>query len=142
VKTFVGSEYGRYIIMHLAKGDLILESIRDEIKRLGVEYGVIVSGVGTASKIIYHRIASAADIPENEFIIREAPMEIGMLQGLIIEGVPHLHLVFSDLDECVAGHLENGCVTQYLMEIVIIELIGADLARAADEFGVSYIIEK
>jgi predicted DNA-binding protein with PD1-like motif len=125
--------------MHLAKGELILESLEGEIERLGIKLGIVTSGIGSARKVVYHRIGSTADDPVNEFITIEAPLEIGSMQGVIVDGKPHIHFTFCDVNGTIAGHLEHGCETQYLMEISMIELIGADLTRVADEFGITVI---
>ena len=137
--THVGHEYGRHVIMQLTKGELILESIQGEIERLGIRCGVVTSGIGSARKLAYHRIATTADNPDNEFLTVTEPMEIGALQGVIVDGKPHLHITCCTREGTFAGHLEPGSEVLYLMEVSIIELIGADLTRKADAFGISYI---
>jgi predicted DNA-binding protein with PD1-like motif len=118
---------------------MILENIENEIKRLGIKTGAVVSGIGSARKIVYHRIASLADDPVNEFITVEGPTEIGAIQGLIIDGEPHLHITCCGREAAFAGHMEHGCQVQYLAEICIVEIKDADLTRRLDEFGISYI---
>lgn len=66
----------------------------------------------------------------------------GAVQGLIIGGVPHLHVTASDPDRAYVGHLEPESEVQYLAEICIMELKGTDLTRRKDEFGDSYIDKK
>jgi len=127
------------MILHLGKGEGVLESIQQEITRLGIRNGVVVSGIGSARKIVYHRIADVEDSPTNEFISKEDPIEIGSIQGLIINGEPHLHIMFSCKEESFAGHLEPGCEVQYLAEVMILEMADVDLIRRLDEFGISYI---
>ncbi|MCL2867435.1 MAG: DNA-binding protein [Clostridia bacterium] len=137
--THVGSEYGRHVIMQLTKGELILESIQSEIQRLGIRCGIVTSGIGSASKVVYHRIGSTADNPDNEFLTVAEPLEVGALQGVIVDGQAHLHITCCTREGTFAGHLEPGSETLYLMEISLIELVGADLTRKADAFGISYI---
>ncbi len=139
MRTYVGSQYGRHVLIHLGKGELVLESIQSEIKRLNIRTGIVTSGIGSARKIVFHRIGSLDNDPLNIFITREAPTEIGAIQGLIIDGEPHLHISCYDENGGYAGHLEPGCEVQYLAEISIIELMDADLVRRLDEFGISYI---
>ena len=139
MQIHTGSEYGRFIFMHLGKGDLILESIQQEIKRLGIKNGIVTSGIGSARKIIYHRIATVEDDPKNEFITITNPTEILALQGIIVDGEPHLHITCCDTKEAFGGHLEPGSEVQYLVEISILEVIGVDLVRRPDEFGISQI---
>lgn len=139
MKTYVGNGYGRHVLIHLSKGELVLESIQKEIERLNIRSGIVTSGIGSARKIIYHRIGNLAADPLNIFVTKEGPMEIGAIQGLIVDGEPHLHIVCYGEDGAFSGHLEPGCEIQYLAEISIIELEDADLVRRLDEFGISYI---
>lgn len=55
--------------------------------------------------------------------------------GLVVEGVPHFHIVCSDQNGTYAGHLEPGCEVLYLAEIVLLELTGKPLRRVTDENG-------
>ncbi|MCL1855188.1 MAG: DUF296 domain-containing protein [Clostridia bacterium] len=137
--THVGDTYGRHIVMQLTKGELIQESIEKELERLGIRCGIVVSGVGSARKVVYHRIESLADDPENTYITVEEPLEIGAMQGVIVDGKPHIHITCCYGDHTFAGHLEPGSETQYLVELSIIELKGHDLVRKTDAFGISYI---
>lgn len=139
MRTYVGNGYGRHVVIHLGKGELVLESIQNEIKRLNIRTGIVASGIGSARKIVYHRIGNLAADPLNIFETLEGPTEIGAIQGLIVDGEAHLHIVCYGEEGAHAGHLEPGCEVQYLAEISIIELTDADLTRRLDEFGISYI---
>lgn len=139
MRTYVGDRYGRHVIMHLGKGELVLESIQSEIERLNIRTGIVTSGIGSARKIVYHRIGNLEKDPLNIFITMEGPTEIGAIQGLVIDGEPHLHITCYGEDGAYAGHLEPGCEVQYLAEVSILELLDADLVRNVDEFGISFI---
>lgn len=139
MKSFTTNKFGRFVVIHLSKGEKLLESINAEIKRLGIRNGVVVSAIGSLRKVTYHRIATVEDNPQDEFLTIEAPIELSAIQGLILDGQPHLHVVFSDLNNVYTGHLEEGCEVQYLAEISILEIDDLDLTRKLDEFGVSYI---
>ena len=138
LKSFTTDNLGKALIIHLTKGDLLLENIQAEVQRLGIRTGVIVSGIGSLRKLVIHYIASTNDDPDNEYLTIEAPLEIGSLQGIIVEGVPHLHIVCSDPDRAYIGHLEDGSEVQYLAEIMAFEVKDLDLIRKTDEFGIGY----
>lgn len=139
MKTYVGEKYGRHVVMHLGKGELILEGIESEVKRLNIQTGIVTSGIGSACKIVYHRIGDISDSPTNEYITVEGPIEIGSIQGIIIDGQPHLHIVCCDKENAFSGHLEPGSKVQCLVEISMIELLDADYVRKLDDFGITYI---
>lgn len=140
MKTHVGDRYGRHVIMQLTKGEQILESIERELRRLDIRCGILTSGIGSARKIVFHRIKTTGDDPVNEFVTLEAALEIGAMQGVIVDYVPHIHITFTDPSGgTISGHLEPGCEVQYLVELSIVELLGEDLTRKLDEFGITYI---
>ena len=142
MKSFMTNNYGRTIIIHLGKGEKILESLTEELKRLDVQYGILVSAIGSLCKACLHVITNTDDLSVNKYITVEKPIELGAAQGLIINGEPHFHLIISEPDGLYAGHLENGCEVQYLAEFAILELKDLDITRKLDSFGISYIDHK
>lgn len=139
--TFTAQEYGRIVIMHLGKGEKVLESIQEEIDRLGIKNGVILSAIGSLRKASLHVITNTDNLSVNKYITIEKPIELASSQGIIIDGEPHLHLTISEPDRMYAGHMENGCEVQYLAEISIMEIKDLNLTRKFDEYGISYIAE-
>lgn len=142
MNTFESSQFGRWIVIHLSKGEDVLESITTECKRLSVKNAVVVSCIGALRKTSYHRIETLDDYATNTYISHEKPTELCGLQGLVIDGEPHLHASFCDSENSYGGHVELGCEVQYLAEICLIELLGVDLCRRQDEFGISFIDER
>ena len=142
MRTHVGSQYGRHVIMHMQKGEGILECVEQECGRLSIKNAIVTSGIGSLRKVCYHRIATVADDPTNEYITIEGPIEMSALQGVIVDGEPHLHITCCDREHAFGGHLENGCEVQYLAEISVMELLDANLTRRLDAFGISYIDQR
>ena len=139
MRTYTTNQYGRTVIIHLGKGEKLLESLTEEIKRLHLKNGILLSAIGSNRKASLHVITSTDDWPVNQFITVEKPIELGAAQGLIINGEPHFHLVISEENSLYAGHMEPGCEVQYLAEFAILELLDVDLTRKTDTFGISYI---
>lgn len=141
MRTYSTDQLGRIIIIHLSKGENILESIQTEIQRLNIKNAVLLSAIGSLRKANLHFITNTDDLAINEFITVERPIELSSAQGLIIDGEPHFHLTISEPDGMYAGHMEPGCEVQYLAEIALLELKDASLTRKTDEFGISYIAQ-
>ena len=139
MKTFTTEKFGRFVVMHLGKGELLIESVQKEIDRLGIKSGVLTSAIGSLRKVAIHIIAATTDIPVNEYITLEAPIEVGAMQGIILDGKPHFHIVCSDPKRAYTGHLENGCEVQYLMELSILEVQDMKITRKPDKFKIDYI---
>lgn len=142
MKTFVGNQFGRYIIIGLQKDDLILESIKEAVRKYDIKNAIVTSGIAATYHMRWHHIKNTQDRPEDEILEHSAPMEIGGISGMVIDGVPHLHCTFSDHDRAWAEHLEEGCRIQYVGEISMIELLDLDAARIPNEFGVKLLSEK
>ncbi len=139
---YVKEGIGRLIIINLERGDLLLESITQELNRLGIRDAVITSAIGSLSKVHLHRVTSMESVPVDEFIVLEKPMELSSLQGLVIDGHPHIHMVASDLEQVYTGHLENDTVVLYLVEISLLELNSVDLMRVKDENNIAKLRAK
>ena len=139
MKTFTTEQFGRFVVMHLGKGERVIESVQSELNRLGIKSGVITSAIGSLRKVVFHIITNTEDNAANEFITIEEPIEVGAIQGIILDGKPHFHIVCSDTKRAYTGHLENGCEVQYLMEISIMEVKDMKLTRKPDQFKIDYI---
>ena len=135
------SEGGRILIISLEKGELVLETIAEVLKKHRIKSAVMVSGIGTLRKAVYHMITTTEDQATNRFITLEGPMELASTQGLVLEGEPHFHIVFSDQERVYSGPLEPGCEVQYLAEFMLIEFQGDGLRREKSAGGFSRIIE-
>lgn len=142
MKSFVTEDYGRFVVMHLGKGEKILESIISEMNRLGIKNAVLTSAIGSMRKLSYHVITETTDKSVDKYETIEKAIELGAMQGLILDGEPHFHLVCSDPERTYVGHLENGCEVQYLLELSFLEINNISLMRKLDKFGISYIDEK
>jgi len=121
---------GRVFALSLAPGDLVHESIKELIQKEKVKDAVVVSAIGTLDQYRIHYVTTTGFPPKNKFEHwKDKPLELASINGLIADGEPHLHVVVSDSEKAYAGHLEDGCRTLYLAEIVIMELEGLNLKR-------------
>lgn len=143
MKSFISENSGRIVTMHLQKGELLAESIRSEAKRRGINNAVLLCAIGSLRKIVMHMILTTDDLAENRYVTIEKPIELGSMQGLILNGEPHFHFVCSSPEGTeYIGHVEDGCEVQYLIELCFMELPGLEVERKLDEYGISYIAER
>lgn len=142
METILGKGFGRILVISFKRGELLLEGIKEKISEYDIKNAVLVSGIGTLEKAVFHRVNSFDEIPDNEFITIEEPIELSTIQGIIANGEPHFHVVFSDLDKTYSGHLEDGCIVEYLAEIVIAEILDAKMERYPYGEGVKLLGEQ
>ncbi len=142
MKYFTGTAGKRVIVVNLLRGDKLLESIRAVCGEAGIRYGIITSAIGSLQRVHFHRVVSLAEVPEDEYVVIERPMELASLQGLIVDGNPHIHMVVSDTERTYTGHLEEGTVVLYLVELSILELDGLSITRKKLKGNAVYFDEK
>ncbi len=133
--TLTNETSGRLITVSLQRGEMLLEGIQQAIEQAGIRDAAVVSCIGTLSSLTWHRVTTLDAKPREEYPTVRGPLELCAVQGLVVEGVPHFHIVCSDQNGTYAGHLEPGCEVLYLAEIVLLELTGKPLRRVTDENG-------
>ena len=92
MNTFHVRKTGDVILLHLGKGDDMLQCLNQAITEHKIKNGAVVSMIGTLDKARYHMIQTTEDDPTNGFYTVEGPIEVAAGQGLIIDGEPHIHI--------------------------------------------------
>jgi predicted DNA-binding protein with PD1-like motif len=121
------------ILVRFDPGDGLLEVLREVLRAEGVVTGVVVSGIGSLSRLRLHQVV--AGYPPNlmtrrqEFLELKGSYEIASIQGIIADGEPHLHLTVCEGERTVAGHLEDGCVVLGVAEVAILRAEAASVRR-------------
>lgn len=123
MKYFIAKEIGRTFILRMERGDLLLEKITELCHKEEIRDAVISSGIA-ALDIVNIRMSNTVGFPiEYDVHNLKEPLELGSLNGTIINKEPHIHGVVGNANQTWAGHLLDGCRISYLGEIVIQELL-------------------
>lgn len=143
MEYFVSKKIGRTFILRLDQGDFLLESIEALIAAEGISNGTVISGIGTVDESVLHMVTTTG-YPPVEFFDRrkDQALEVVSVQGFIADGKPHLHTTISTKDAALGGHLEHGCRTLYLCELVIVEYLDLELHRQPDEKNINKLMQK
>ena len=142
MRRFFGKGFGRTIVLNLERGEKLLESIRELLAKEGIKNAVILSAIGSLQKAHLHRVTGMQETPVDEFIVLEKPMELASLQGVVVDGEAHFHMVVSDLENTYTGHLEEDTTVLYLVEIALAELKGINLKRVKNDLNIARLTEK
>jgi predicted DNA-binding protein with PD1-like motif len=142
MRRFASNGFGRIIVLNLERGEKLLENIRESLAEEGIKDAVVLSAIGSLQKVHFHRVSGMESSPVDEFVVIEKPMELASLQGVVIDGEPHFHMVTSDLEQTYTGHLEEDTTVLYLVEVTLAELTGLDLARVKNELNIARLTEK
>ena len=127
---FTTNSQGKYHAIRLDKGDDLLACFQTFLKQNKITDGAVVSGIGTLDQCCMHFVTTIDDPSKMEFKKwHDTPLEVASISGIVANGEPHLHMVISDTDRAWGGHVEPGCRTLYLCEIMFIETANFDLDR-------------
>ena len=128
-----GARAGEIVVVRLAYGELLLESIQEICKQRKIRDGVILTGFGSLTDFAVSG-AVGASFPPRKFYQRTRPrgVEILGMAGVIANYHVHCHLVLSDQSQAFGGHLEQGCRVLSLAEIALMRVSGIKLARLVD----------
>lgn len=137
--SFIGKGTGRVIVLNLKRGELLLESIEQELAAIGVKDAIITGAIGSLKKAVFHRVTGMEREPVDEFLTVEKPLELASLQGIVVDGQPHFHMVISDTEVPYTGHLEHGTEVLYLVEITLLEVNGLNLNRVKDQDNIAIL---
>ncbi len=140
---YKGAQIQEIYRIRLDRGDLLLETIMDAIKKNNIQDGAVLTAAGSLQECTYHRVKTLGAKPEDEFLTVKGPIEIQNVNGMIAAGEPHLHLTLSSPEKGVfGGHLENGCRVLYRAEITLAKFSGTALARKPNKEGVPMLQPK
>ena len=91
------------ILIRLNPRDDLLLGLREAVAKNGIRNAVILSGVGSVVSHHYHVVASSINPPLQSFIAGEAPADIVNINGYVINGRIHAHIVYSDKNIAYGG---------------------------------------
>lgn len=75
MNTFHVRKTGDVILLHLGKGDDMLQCLNQAITEHKIKNGAVVSMIGTLDKARYHMIQTTEEDPTNGFYTVEGPIE-------------------------------------------------------------------
>jgi uncharacterized protein len=121
------------LVIGIAPGEMLLETIEAAIKEHDVQNGAVVSGIGTLKVASMHHIQHDRFPPEDRFFTIDKPLEVSNISGIVAKGKAHLHMTVGYRDEwSIAGHLEQGSEVLYLAEVTLLKFNDLHLDRHYD----------
>ena len=128
-----GGKPGEVVVVRLAYGDLLLESLREICMKEGIRNGIILTGFGSLTDLSVTGVLGPA-FPPRRFYNRRSPrgVEIIGMSGVIADYHVHCHLTLCDRRRAFGGHLEEGCRVLSLAEIALLKLGRLKMKRTLD----------
>ena len=116
-------------ILRVDPGEDVLLSVKKFLGETGLRQAVVMGGYGTLAEYHLHWVKHNRIPPVNTYGKGEGGIEILAMNGLVVEGEPHIHVALSTLAGAFGGHLEEGCIAYVLCEIFFAEVSGTTLNR-------------
>jgi predicted DNA-binding protein with PD1-like motif len=116
-------------ILRVDPGEDILASVEQFIAEANLKQAVVLGGYGTMAAYHLHWVTHNRIPTDNLFRKGEGGIEILSMNGLVVDGEPHIHITLSNPDGAFGGHLEPGCIAYVVCEIFFAEVQGATLTR-------------
>jgi len=111
----------RVVLVRIDQGEDILRSLERATLREKIASGAILSGVGSVSTYRYHVVGEVAGPSNDVFNEGSESNDVDSINGLIIDGRVHAHIMFSNVERAFGGHLEEGCAVFTFVAVVIAE---------------------
>jgi predicted DNA-binding protein with PD1-like motif len=126
---FASMNLSRVHILRLDPGEDVLETLKRFLQDADIRQAVILGGYGTLAAYHLHWVAHNRIPTDNLFRRGEGGIEILAMNGLVVDGEPHIHVALSTPDGAFGGHLEPGCIAYVLCELFFGEVEGVPLSR-------------
>ncbi|MCF7838560.1 MAG: DNA-binding protein [Candidatus Marinimicrobia bacterium] len=117
-------------IIRVDPGEDVLVSVRDYAAAAGMRQAVVMGAYGTLAAHSLHWVTHNRIPTENRFGRGAGGIEILSMNGLIVEGEPHIHVTLATEAGAYGGHLEPGCTAYVICEVFLAEIVGEALRRA------------
>ncbi|MEW5720490.1 MAG: PPC domain-containing DNA-binding protein [Chloroflexota bacterium] len=116
-------------ILRIDPGEDVLDAVKRFLKEANVKQAVMTAGYGTLAKYHLHWVASNRLPIERRYGRGEGGIEVLALNGIVVDGEPHLHVALGTPEGAFGGHLEPGCIVYALFEAFFAEVEGVTLSH-------------
>jgi len=126
----VSGDFARIVVVRIKRGMDLLEGLKQAVAREKIRNAAILSGVGSLTSYHVHAVSNTTLPAQNIYYDAQGPQDLLNVNGYVMEGRIHAHIVFSDNQKGLGGHLEPG-TTVFTFAIVTLGVLpdGADLTR-------------
>jgi predicted DNA-binding protein with PD1-like motif len=126
----VSGDFERIVVVRIRRGMDLLDGLKKAVEGEKIRNAAILSGVGSLTSYHVHAVSNTTLPAQNIYYKGEGPQDLLNVNGFIMDGRVHAHIVFSDHQKGLGGHLEPG-TTVFTFAIITLGVLpeGADLRR-------------
>ncbi len=105
----INAQFERILILRFKYQADLLAGLDSLVKVNKVRNAVILSGIGSVRNYHFHSVSNRT-FPSKNIFVKDAiaPADIASMNGYVINGRVHAHIVLTNADKAFGGHLEPG----------------------------------
>jgi predicted DNA-binding protein with PD1-like motif len=125
----LNGQFERVMVLRLKHQTDVLAGLESIVKKEQIANAVILSGIGSVTDYHVHSVANRT-FPTKNMFLRDttSSADIVNMNGYIIDGRVHAHIMLTQTDKAFGGHLEPG-TTVFTFAVITIGVFqnGIDL---------------
>jgi len=105
----IGGQFDHVMILRCKYQTDLLASLEAFVKQQKIRNAVILSGIGSVRGYHVHSVSNRV-FPSHDIYVKNptAPADIVSMNGYVVDGRVHAHIMLADADKAFGGHLEPG----------------------------------
>ncbi len=126
----LSGRFERIVVVRVKRGMDLLDGLKRAVAQEKIRNAAILSGVGSLTSYHVHAVSNTTLPAQNLYYQAEGPQDLLNVNGFVLDGRVHAHVVFSDDKKGLGGHLEPG-TTVFTFAIITLGVLpeGTDLTR-------------
>ena len=104
----LSGRFERIVVVRLKRGVDLLDGLKKAVAQEKIRNAAILSGVGSLTSYHVHAVGNTTLPAQNLYYEAEGPQDLLTVNGFVLNGRVHAHIVFSDDKKGLGGHLEPG----------------------------------
>ncbi len=111
-------------IVRVDPNEDVLWAVSSFVEHNEIAQAVVMGGYGTLCAHSLHWVAHNRLPCENRFAQGEDGIEVLAMNGIVVQGRPHIHVSLATEKGAYGGHMEPGCKAYVLCEVFLAEVSG------------------
>jgi predicted DNA-binding protein with PD1-like motif len=130
----ISGQFDRIVVIRVKNKVDLLHGIEEMVKKEHIKNGVILSGIGSLRGYHVHQINNR-DFPTRNIFTKAltTPCDLVGMNGYVVNGVVHAHMMLGTGEKAINGHLEPGTEVFTYAIVTVGVMNGTDLGKVDDK---------
>lgn len=123
----IAGDFKRVVVLRLKYQTDLLAGIEEAVKAQNIKNAVILAGIGSVRNYHIHTVGNRT-FPNKNIYVKDptGPADLASMNGYVINGRVHAHVMLTYADKAFGGHLEPGTGV-FTFAIVTLGILGDDV---------------